>query len=255
MQAGPAQIAQAAREARGGGAPRAPATGRLETLEHFEGTLANRVYLSLREAIVGLRYAPGEVLRKAEVCAALGVSRSPVSDAIARLAADGLVEVHPQAGTYVSRISMAEIREGAFIREALELAAIEHVARTVTDEQIGLLKRNLRIQRVMLDEDDRTGFYEHDAQMHELLLSFTGYRRLGRISESVRAQLDRARQLLLPAPGRLQEAYLEHEAVVGALGARDAAGAREALRHHLGQLVIMLTTLATREPALFHSDP
>ena len=248
-------MAQSAPDARPGTVPRAPATGRLETLERFEGTLTNRVYLSLRKAIVGLRYAPGEALRKVEVCEALGVSRSPVSDAIARLAADGLVDVHPQAGTYVSRISMAEIREGAFIREALELAVIEHVARSVTDEQIGLLKRNLRIQRVMLDDGDRTGFYEHDAQMHELLLSFTGYRRLGRISESVRAQLDRARQLLLPAPGRLQEAYLEHEAIVGAVEARDAAGAREALRHHLGQLVTMLTTLATREPALFHSEP
>lgn len=250
-----AQAAQSSADARPGSAPRAPSTRRLEALERFEGTLANRVYLSLREAIVGLRYAPGEALRKAAVCEALGVSRSPVSAAIARLAADGLVDVHPQAGTYVSRISMAEIREGAFIREALELAAIEHAARSVTDEQIGLLKRNLRIQRVMLDDGDQTGFYEHDAQMHELLLSFTGYRRLCRISESVRSQLDRARQLLLPAPGRLPETYREHAAIVGALEARDAERAREALRHHLGQLVTMLTTLATREPALFHSDP
>ena len=248
-------MAQAAPEARPGIAPRSSTTRRLEPLDRFDGTLTSRVYLSLREAIVGLRYTPGEILRKAEVCEALGVSRSPVSDAITRLAADGLVDVHPQAGTYVSRISMTEIREGAFIREALELAAIEHVARSVADEQIGLLKRNLRIQRVMLDDGDQTGFYEHDAQMHELLLSFTGYRRLGRISESVRAQLDRARQLLLPAPGRLQEAYLEHEAIVGALEGHDAERAREALRHHLGQLVTMLTTLATREPALFHSDP
>ena len=248
-------MAQAAPDARPGTAPQAPETGRLETLEHYEGTLTNRVYFNLREAIVGLRYAPGEVLRKAEVCEALGVSRSPVAAAIARLAADGLVEVHPQAGTYVSRIAMAEIREGAFIREALELAAIERVARRVTDDQLGLLRRNLRIQRVMLDDGDRTGFYEHDAQMHELMLSFTGYRRLGRISESVRAQLDRARQLLLPAPGRLQETYREHEAIVGALEARDAERAKQALRHHLGQLVTMLTTLATREPALFHSDP
>ena len=255
MQTRLAQVAQAAPAARSGRTLRPRSTRGLDSLERFEGTLANRVYLSLREAIVGLRYAPGEVLRKAEVCEALGVSRSPVSDAITRLAADGLVDVHPQAGTYVSRISMAEIREGAFIREALELAAIEHVARCVTDEQIGLLKRNLRIQRVMLDDSDQAGFYEHDAQMHELLLSFTGYRRLGRISESVRAQLDRARQLLLPAPGRLSETYREHEAIVRALEARDAERARQALRHHLGQLVTMLTTLATREPALFHSDP
>ena len=255
MQSRLAYVAQAAPAARSGRTPRSLSTRQLESLERFEGTLGKRVYLSLREAIVGLRYAPGEVLRKAEVCAALGVSRSPVSDAITRLAADGLVDVHPQAATYVSRISMAEIREGAFIREALELAAIERVARCVTDEQIGLLKRNLRIQRVMLDDSDRAGFYEHDARRHELLLSFTGYRRLGRISESVRAQLDRARQLLLPAPGRLLEAYCEHEAIVGALEVRDAEGASQALRHHLGQLVTMLTTLATREPALFHSDP
>ena len=255
MQTGPDPIAQAVQGARPGAAPYSSSTGRLDSLERFDGTLANRVYHSLRDAIVGLRYAPGEALRTAEVCAALGVSRSPVSAAIARLAADGLVDVHPQAGTYVSRIAMAEIREGAFIREALELAAIEHVAGGVTDEQVGLLRRNLRIQRVMLDEGDRAGFYEHDAQMHELLLSFTGYRRLGRISESVRAQLDRARQLLLPAPGRLSETYREHEAIVGALEARDAQRARQALRHHLGQLVTMLTVLATREPALFHSDP
>ena len=87
--------------------PRSSSTRRLESLDRFEGTLANRVYLSLRCAIVGLRYAPGEVLRKAEVCEALSVSRSPVAAAIARLAADGLVDVHPQAGTYVSRIAMA----------------------------------------------------------------------------------------------------------------------------------------------------
>ena len=97
-------------------------------------------------------------------------------------------------------------------------------------------------------------FYEQDAQMHELLLAFTGYPRLRRISESARSQLDRARQLLLPAPGRLQEAYREHEAVVDALEARDPVRARKALRHHLGQLVTMLALLAKREPALFHSD-
>ena len=232
----------------------ARASRKLVTLERFDGTLANRVYLSLREAIVGLRYTPGEALRKAQVCEALNVSRSPVSEAIARLAADGLVDVLPQAGTYVSKISMKEIREGAFIREALELAAIERVARCVTDEQITLLKRNMRIQRVMLDDRDRSGFYEHDAQMHELLMSFTGYPRLHRISESARSQVDRARQLLLPAPGRLQDTCREHEAIVSAVEARDPERAREAMRYHLGQLVTRLALLAKEQPALFHSE-
>ena len=250
----PGRKARAPGTAGADAAPRSSSSRALAPLDRFEGTLTNRVYLSLRDAIVGLRYAPGEALRKAEVCEALNVSRSPVSNAVARLAGDGLVDVHPQAGTYVSRISMKEIREGAFVREALELAAIEHVAGRVSDEQMTLLKRNLKIQKVMLDDGDRAGFYEQDAQMHELLLAFTGYPRLHRISESARAQLDRARQLLLPAPGRLQEAYLEHEAVVDALEARDPVRAREALRHHLSQLVTMLAPLAKREPALFHAD-
>ena len=254
MLARPTQTARSQR--RGGPGPGArPAAPRtLAPLDRFEGTLASRVYLSLRQAIVGLDYAPGEVLRKAEVCTALNVSRSPVSEAAARLAVDGLVEVHPQAGTFVSRISMKAIREDAFIREALELAAIERVARSVSDEQIAMLRRNMRIQRVMLDEGDRTGFYAHDAAMHELLMSFTDYRRLSRISVSARSQLDRARQLLLPAPGRLREAYREHRDIVGAVEARDPARAREALRHHLSQLVTMLTRLAKERPTLFHSD-
>lgn len=233
---------------------RVPGSRKLVALDRFEGSLANRVYLSLRKAIVGLDYAPGEMLRKAEICEVLNVSRSPVSEAVARLAADRLVDVHPQAGTYVSRLSMEEIREGTFIREALELAAIEHVARHVTDEQITLLKRNMRIQRAMLDDHDQIGFYEQDARMHDLIMSFTGFRRLSRIAESARSQVDRARQLLLPAPGRLRDTYREHEVIVSAIEDRSPALAREALRHHLSQLVSRLALFAKEQPALFHSN-
>ena len=98
----PGQAAQEPRADRAETVPRSSSSRTLAPLDGFEGTLTNRVYLSLREAIVGLRYAPGEALRKAEVCEALNVSRSPVSSAVARLAGDGLVDVHPQAGTYVS---------------------------------------------------------------------------------------------------------------------------------------------------------
>ena len=93
---------------------------RLQPLESFAGSLGAKVYQTLRQAILSLSYRPGEILRKPEICAELGVSRSPVSDAVARLAGEGLVDVVPQAGTYVARFSMAEIREGAFLREAIE---------------------------------------------------------------------------------------------------------------------------------------
>ena len=104
---------------------------RLKPLEAFSGSLGAKVYQTLRQAILSLSYRPGEILRKPEICAELGVSRSPVSDAVARLAVEGLVDVVPQAGTYVARFSMAEIREGAFLREAIPRALHPRTARVL----------------------------------------------------------------------------------------------------------------------------
>lgn len=227
---------------------------RLRPLDELEGSLAQRVYLSLKAAILSLAYRPGEALRKPEICEALGVSRSPVSEAVARLAAEGLVDVVPQSGTFVARFSMAEIRESAFLREALELAAVEIVARTITDDQLVLLRRNLRVQEALVADGDVAGFYQLDRQMHEMILSFTGYRRLATLAETSWVHVNRARQLILPQPGRVQDTLTEHQRILAALEAHDPAAAREATRHHLGQLLTFVEPLARTRPDLFAPD-
>lgn len=227
---------------------------RLRPLDELEGSLAQRVYLSLKAAILSLAYRPGEALRKPEICEALGVSRSPVSEAVARLAAEGLVDVVPQSGTFVARFSMAEIRESAFLREALELAAIEIVARTLTEDQAILLRRNLRVQEALVADGDVAGFYQLDRQMHEMILSFTGYRRLAALAETSWVHVNRARQLILPQPGRVQDTLTEHQRILAALEAHDPAAAREATRHHLGQLLTFVEPLAKTRPDLFAPD-
>ncbi|NUB45282.1 GntR family transcriptional regulator [Fertoebacter nigrum] len=228
-------------------APRRPLRG----LDLFPGSLANKVYLSLKDAILTLTFRPGEILRKPEICSELGVSRSPVAEAVARLAAEGLVDVVPQAGTFVARFSMDEIREGAFLREALELAAVEQVATTITEDQLVLLRRNLRVQEALVQDGDTEGFYELDGQMHELMLSFTGFRRLALLAETTWVHVNRARRLILPAPGRVAATLAEHQAMVAALEARDPALARAATRYHLRQLITFLEPLADARPDLF----
>jgi DNA-binding GntR family transcriptional regulator len=229
-----------------------PELPRLRPLEEFDGSLAHRVYLSLKAAILSLAYRPGEVLRKPEICEALGVSRSPVAEAVARLAAEGLVDVVPQSGTFVARFSMDEIRESAFLREALELAAMEAVARSITEDQLVQLRRNLRVQEALVTDGDFAGFYQMDAQMHELILSFTGYKRLAGLAETSWVHVNRARQLVLPHPGRVQATLAEHHAIVAALDAHDPAAARIATRHHLGQLLTFLEPLTVARPELFN---
>ncbi|MGC1489448.1 MAG: GntR family transcriptional regulator [Albidovulum sp.] len=223
----------------------------LRPLDDFSGSLANKVYLSLKQAILSLAFRPGEIIRKPEICEILGVSRSPVSEAVARLATEALVDIIPQAGTFVARFSMDEIREGAFLRQALELAAVERVAETITEEQLAQLRRNLRVQSALIDDHDFAGFYKLDAEMHEMILSFTGFRRLASLADTSWVHVNRARQLILPAPGRVEATLLEHQAIFAALEARDPARAREATRHHLGQLVTVLEPLVEQRPDLF----
>lgn len=228
-------------------------TARLQPLETFTGSLAQRVHAALREAILTLAYAPGEILRKPEICEALGVSRSPVAEAVARLQAEHLVRVVPQAGTFVARLSMQEVREGAFLRQALELAAVERVAETITEAQLVELRRNLRIQAAHVADHDFAGFHATDAMMHELILSFTGFRRLSALADSAWVHVNRARRLLLPSPGRVEKALEEHHAIVAALENRDASAARAAIQLHLSQLITMLEPVAAAQPDLF--DP
>jgi GntR family transcriptional regulator, rspAB operon transcriptional repressor len=224
---------------------------RLMPLSDYAGSLGQRVYQSLRAAILSLRYRPGEILRKPEICAVLGVSRSPVADAVARLAVEGLVDVVPQAGTFVARFSMPEIREGAFLREAIEVAAIERVASVITDDQLMQLRRNITVQAALIADGDTGGFYAQDGAMHELLLSFTGFRKLAQVSDTAWLHVHRARQLILPVPGRVAATLDEHRAILAALEARDPDRARSAVQHHLRQLITYLEPLERDRPDLF----
>lgn len=230
------------------------AARRLRPLHDFAGSLGQRVYQTLREAILSLAYRPGEILRKPDICEALGVSRSPVADAVARLQAEGLVDVVPQAGTFVARFSMQEIREGAFLREAIEVAAIEKVAERITEDQLQLLRRNLTVQAALVTDGDIPGFYAMDSAMHELLLSFTGFPKLAQVAETAWLHVNRARQLILPVPGRVQATLTEHQAILAALEARDPAAARAAVQAHLRQLLTYLEPLERDRPDLFNPD-
>jgi DNA-binding GntR family transcriptional regulator len=232
--------------------PQGAGQSRLRPLAAFQGSLANRVYLSLKQAVLAIAYGPGEILRKTEICETLGVSRAPVSDALARLAGDGLVEIVPQAGTFVARFSMREIREGAFLREAIELAAIERVAETIGAEELKDLRRSLRLQEALIADGDQAGFYAEDAAMHALILSFTGFPRLAQVSETAWLHVNRARRLILPVQGRIAATLDEHRAIVEALAAHDPAKARLAARAHLRQLLTYLEPLERERPDLFN---
>ncbi|WP_232824962.1 GntR family transcriptional regulator [Primorskyibacter marinus] len=220
----------------------------------LDGALGQRVYVALRNRILDMTLKPGAVLRKGALCEQLGVSRSPVSEALARLSSDGLVDIIPQSATRVSQFSMAGLREDSFLREAVEVAAVARVAEIRTAEQLKQLSRNLRLQTLLVEDEDFQGFFEADLIFHELILGFTGFPKVALAAGQMSLQLQRARMLILPEQGRPSEAVTEHMAILKAIKAQDVTAARSAMTGHLGQLISRIEPLERQHPEFFHRN-
>lgn len=213
--------------------------------------LSVQVYEILLNAIVDLDLAPGTAIVKEDIGKALGVSRTPVSEAIAKLAEDRLVEVFPQRGTYVSKIRISDVKESAFIRQALEVAIARQVAGQHSDEMIRVLTRNIRYQEMSVSAKDYEIFYQLDEEFHQLLCDFTGFSRLRRVIEGAYAQLARVRKLQLSEPGRPEDTYLEHKAIFDAIKNGDEDGAAKAMTQHVSKMVALIDIMFSGQPELF----
>lgn len=224
---------------------------KLPILKDLSGSLADRVYIAVKDAILSLDFLPGALIRKTAICAHLGVSRSPVSDALAKLSGEGLVDIVPQSGTRVSRLSMPEIREDAFLREALEVASARHAALHRSDETLARLSRNIEMQKLLIKDVDKEDFIRTDDAFHDIIMATTDVTRLPAAVRTLSPHVERARLLLMPEPGRLAETVSEHMAILDAIRARDATSAQDAMRHHLQQLLRRLEPLEAARPDFF----
>ena len=211
------------------------------------GGTVQRVQDVIRDAIVRLEMPPGTAIDKAALCARLGVSRFPVSEALGRLAAEGFVEVLPQRGTRVARIDLAACHQAMFIRRALEAEAMRAIAPRADARLLAALDSNLRDQETALDNDHGGRFHELDLALHELLLDFLGFERVRAAVEAARASLDRAR-LFMCTPTRKVSTFAEHQAIVAALKRHDAGAAVRAMEDHLDAVMTELVDFAGRNP-------
>jgi GntR family transcriptional regulator, rspAB operon transcriptional repressor len=215
------------------------------------GSKAGLVYDELRTSIVALKLQPGAQIDKAEICGRLGVSRQPVSEALARLAEERLVTVEPQKGTYVTRIRMSDVKEAAFVREALEVATVRSVARDMDDATLDRLKLYVEYQSAAAAARDIEEFYALDVRFHATIFGRLAYRRVAEVVESARSQTERIRRLLLPKPHHTANTIVEHEAILDGLSARDPERAAQAMHRHLSNVLNELHKFAGERPDLF----
>jgi GntR family transcriptional regulator, rspAB operon transcriptional repressor len=212
---------------------------------------ADAVYSELKEAILSGALEPGCLIDKAGLCEKLNVSRFPVSAAVSRLAYDRLVDVAPQHGSFVARISLSDVRERFFIRSALEGEIAAEAARRMTRVDKEALAANLKEEAAAIEADDRATFYALDVAFHQIFTTRLRMARANDVLEALRVHLERARRLMMSPPGRLRATISEHAAIFSAIEVGDAPAAREAMKVHLSMTRTLLESLATERPGLF----
>jgi len=193
----------------------------------------DRVYEVLRRRIRELALAPGAPLRKEEIALELGVSRAPVSDAISRLAEEGLIDVFPQHGSFVALIRSSDVRESLFVRTALEVEAMRRLAPIANAKVVAALDANIAAQVDALATGNLEQFYDLDEALHAAMFGAIETPRALRLLEAARAPLDRVRRLALPDQGRPEQTLAEHRALVDAIRSGDGEYAAAAMRAHL----------------------
>ena len=220
----------------------------------------DEVYEAMRQAIVTRVFKPGERLQVEDIAQKLGVSLTPVRHALQQLSTEGLIEIHPRSGTYVTNVSPQDIEETFELRCALECLAGERAISRIDPQQVERLRQLVKALAKPIDGE--AALIEHEranSELHQILIDASGSRRLAELYESLNAHIKIARIHSSETNGarpvdwqsRLAEEQREHEAIVSAVEAKDAQALTTALRKHIyrakDSLVNSLKALAVEE--------
>ncbi len=195
--------------------------------------LREAVCETLRDAIRKGILEPGERLMEVQLAEELGISRTPVREAIRKLEQEGYVIMMPRRGTYVSDISTNDVKEIFEIRSALESLATGLAARRIEPDELETLQNLLIEIEGYIAKNDMEKIVETDIKFHGLLYQVSRNERLVNIINNLKEQLARFRTLSMSYPGRLQETLEEHSEMVEAIANGDVSAARDAAEHHM----------------------
>jgi DNA-binding GntR family transcriptional regulator len=216
-------------------------------------TASAKIYSDLRTELVSLQRRPGEAISEAEIALSYGVSRTPVREAILKLADDGLLEIFPQSGIFVSRIPVAALPEAILVRKALEETTARLAAERATASQVLTLHSLVERQREANAAKDSDAFHQADEQFHAGIAEVAGHPGIWTLIQQVKIHVDRYRRLTLPLQGRIAHAIAEHETILAAIEARDPARARMAMEAHLDRLLRDISATQKFSPDFFGS--
>lgn len=188
---------------------------------------------NIRQAIIDGTFSPGERLMEIQLADEMGVSRTPVREAIRKLELEGFVVMIPRRGTYVADISIRDITEIYEIRTCLDVLAAGLAAERITDEELEQLNAYLVEIGKHVANQDMDKIVEVDTAFHDVLYTASRNERLRTIINNLREQMTGIRGRSMSYPGRLIETMDEHRNLVDSIASRDVERAQHAARVHI----------------------
>jgi len=191
------------------------------------------VYSHIKQSIIDLTYSPGQKLTESGLAETLGVGRSPIRTALARLESEGWVEVSPQSGTFVRALSAREIDELSELRGILEVHCIGLAAERISQKELSALEDAFRECRTRIHQGDAEAFIQIDNQLHALSYRLSCNELIAETLTALRDKVEWIRRACAVSGERVLEGFGEIEAILEALVSHDADAARERMKKHI----------------------
>ena len=204
----------------------------------------------LRGNIISLDLAPGTAISENELAAEIGISRTPVREAIIELAKAYLIEIYPQRGSFVSLIDPKMVDEARFLRRVMDTAVIEEVCETADEEGIRLLEENVELQEFYLSKGTTDKLFDLDNKFHRDIYVVAKKDIIYDIHSTLMIHFDRVRNLSVVTV-KNNGIVGEHRAMLEAIKAKDKKTASELVAKHLDHYQVDEIEIRSRRPEFF----
>ncbi len=215
-----------------------------------------QIHQLLRMSIIEGRLLPGQSMSETEIAARFLTSRQPVREAFIKLAEERLIEILPQRGTRVRKISVSEVNQARHLREIIEVSIVRELvgklAKNADENLINTLREIIDAQS-KIAIGDGSAFLILDEQFHQALAFAANRQYMWRITETIKAQMNRVRFLSFDLVTPIPELLEEHSAIVDALEFQNAKKAEQAMQKHLRGLLSSLPQIAELFPDYFEA--
>ena len=202
-------------------------------VEYKTVSLADQVFERLEAEILSGKYQRGEVVTELQLCAELGVSRTPVREALRRLSQEHLIEDSPR-GTVVLGVVRKDFEDMCAIRLRIEGLAVRGFIDNLTDDSLRQLREAVEFQEFYLNKSDPDHIKAMDSRFHELIYQNCGSAILCDTLSPLHKKVQKFRRLSIEQSGRAETSVKEHRAIYEAIAAKDADLAERLMNEHIG---------------------